>query len=154
MNWLAKEATIVATLALATSAWAQVAEAPIPPLSVTQPTAPPPQPARSAQQPSPGIPTGSGAASASLPGTQARVGTQVAKSRPFRRKQRPPVMETVQHPPVTHPTHGNDSQFDYMAAQLNGREVEKLGASSPESGTAPDYMADELNRHELQAPPW
>ena len=132
MNWLAKEATIVATLALATSAWAQVAEAPIPP---PQPTAPPPQATASAQQPSPGIPTTPGAASPSQPGTQAQVVTEVAHSRPLRRKQRPPVMEAVQHPPV-YPARRSDSQFDYMAAQLNGREVEKLGESSPESGTA------------------
>jgi hypothetical protein len=81
-------------------------------------------------------------------GTQVQSPTEVARPRPIRRKQRPPVREIVQPAPVTRTQH-EETQFDNTAEQLN---AEQLGASPPEPGMAPDTIANELNREELDLP--
>jgi hypothetical protein len=131
---------------------AQVAEAPIPPLIVDRPAAlplPPPQPAPSAHRPIPTVDLPKSSGAVSQAGTQPQAAAELARPRPLRRKQRPPVKEIVQPLPVTHAVQHKGSESDYTAEQLN---AEQLGASPRARGIAPDTIADKLNREELEVP--
>jgi hypothetical protein len=131
---------------------AQVAEAPIPPLIADRPAAlplPPAQPAPGAQRPIPTVDPPKSSGAVSQAGTQPQAPTELARPRPLRRKQRPPVKEIVQPLPVTRTVQREGSESDYAAEQLN---AEQLGASPRERGIAPDTVANELNREELEVP--
>ena len=132
---------------------AQVAEAPIPPLIVDRPAAalplPPPPPAPGTQRPIPTMDLPKYSSTASQAVTQPQAAPELARPSPLHRKRRPPVKEIVQPAPVTHAVERKDSEFDYTAEQLN---AEQLGASPGAREIAPETIANELNREELEVP--
>lgn len=134
-------------------AWAQVAEAPIPPLIVDRPDTasalPSAQPGPSVQRPIPTMDLRKSSGAASQAGTQPQAATELATPGPLRRKQRPPVKEILPPVPVRHAAQREGSEFDYTAEQLN---ADQLWGLPRERGIAPDSIANQLNREELEMP--